>query len=44
MQYLPIIMGHDLSAVEPAIRIGESRKYPLEKMVTRKFNSAPPAA
>ena len=29
--------SHNLTSVGPAIQIVESRKYPLEKMVTHKF-------
>jgi alcohol dehydrogenase len=31
------VYSHDLTAVSPAIAIVESRKYPLEKMVTHRY-------
>jgi alcohol dehydrogenase len=32
------VFSHDLTAVDPAIKLVESRRYPLEKMVTHKFS------
>ncbi len=31
------VFSHNISAVEPAIKLIESRKYPLEQLVTHKF-------
>lgn len=31
------VFSHDISSVIPAIKLAESRKYPLEKMVTHRF-------
>jgi len=31
------VYSHNLTSVAPAIQIVESRKYPLERMVTHKF-------
>lgn len=31
------VFSHDFSSVIPAIKLAESRKYPLEKMVTHRF-------
>jgi len=34
------VYSHDLTAVAPAVKIVESRKYPAEKMITHKFSLA----
>jgi threonine dehydrogenase-like Zn-dependent dehydrogenase len=31
------VFSHDITTVDPAIKLVESRKYPLERMVTHKF-------
>ncbi len=31
------VYSHNLTSVGPAVKIAESRKYPLEKMVTHRY-------